>query len=1002
MSDRDLRSTHRLDHVTLRQIIDGTAGVSSSGSNQDESVGEVADTTLHAGNIQEPIVALSEESHTTTEVSDLSLRESDEAFVDSGEGGQVPNEVSKAALQVTVDSEGSISRDVEIEEIEISEISEETLHDIDTFIENDTIIETEVVPPADQVEEVLQLDHSQVVIEEVPSVDNLVVQVDSSQVNEQVPNASVTVESSQLQVADEGSVSVVGQSIHSQIAVDITGNLVSNQPIMNTDVDKQRLVSLQESARGDITDYILENPSDELLFIDDVNSCISRIEELRSSYRSIHNDLRTLDPTEYENTLKVAYDETLREIKTFIMNTKAVKNSIRKKEVDLIAVDKRNKEAAEDVEKERKKKTADFLIKDLNRLLSGIESDIDVRKISDNRDFLSDEALIAQRTNLPSIQRRIDSLSQKYTQFLSVVPEAKGSSDKDVSEFTDRYEETQVQMIKYQDRLREEIKSRELDKEKNFKASNLQIKLPKFKGYDSTLDIYTLQDRYEKLYSATIPKRMMPEHLKNHYLEGPAFDFVKRMDDIDEIWASLKKGFGDPRVMLSKKLSELDTIGSLGKITNAEKSKDSLSKLVNVIHDLMKIAKVHKIEEKLYNGESIYTIYKVMGDAKVTRFIEVEKTYEDELKGKDLWDRLVKFLEKDIKIQLEKSMIYRSLDKSVTPKPGAHYAGGKNDGGKSNEQNTPNDQSSNKSKKDQTNCFLCNKDDHVGTKGPYGRKLIQYFSCEAFTKMTPAQRFAELKGKGLCYQCLFPGAKITAGKHVEGKCQNTYICKHESHNTHTSKKHLLVCEEHKNEEANKALLEEYRSRCITRNSNSDLPDFAKQIQLSFHCVYTSQPLPSPEDCNWDAIYMFQMIKVNGQTFMLFFDNGCGDIVMTHDAVNRLGANAKQVFDGMVSLGGVGGVGVESPYGAYEISLPLANGRNAVMSGLVIEQITNKFPDYVLDTDVQCDIITEFVKSGGKAKDLPRLLKSIGGRVDIMIGVKYLRYFPTNFSFLRVE
>lgn len=43
-----------------------------------------------------------------------------------------------------------------------------------------------------------------------------------------------------------------------------------------------------------------------------------------------------------------------------------------------------------------------------------------------------------------------------------------------------------------------EIKSRELDKEKGFKAANMRINLPKFKGNESTLDIYIFKDKLEK------------------------------------------------------------------------------------------------------------------------------------------------------------------------------------------------------------------------------------------------------------------------------------------------------------------------------------------------------------------------------------------------------------------------------------------------------------------------------------------------------------------------
>ena len=141
-------------------------------------------------------------------------------------------------------------------------------------------------------------------------------------------------------------------------------------------------------------------------------------------------------------------------------------------------------------------------------------------------------------------------------------------------------------------------------------------------------------------------------------------------------------------------------------------------------------------------------------------------------------------------------------------------------------------------------CHLCGKDDHIATKGPYGKKFVQYLACKVFVDASCSQRFALLKGKGFCTQCLFPGAYATAGKHVDGSCQSTYVCRHDSHNSFTVKKHILVCEEHKDEDSNKALLEEYRARCITRKCNQDLPEYSKTIQLSHFAPFqhTTQPL----------------------------------------------------------------------------------------------------------------------------------------------------------------
>ena len=55
---------------------------------------------------------------------------------------------------------------------------------------------------------------------------------------------------------------------------------------------------------------------------------------------------------------------------------------------------------------------------------------------------------------------------------------------------------------------------------------------------------------------------------------------------------------------------------------------------------------------------------------------------------------------------------------------------------------------------------------------------MQYFACQKFAEMAPKDRFQELKNKGYCFQCLFPGASEDKGKHHDGMCQLDFVCKH--------------------------------------------------------------------------------------------------------------------------------------------------------------------------------------------------------------------------------
>ena len=70
--------------------------------------------------------------------------------------------------------------------------------------------------------------------------------------------------------------------------------------------------------------------------------------------------------------------------------------------------------------------------------------------------------------------------------------------------------------------------------------SKFKIKLSKSSGYDSKLVVYTFQSKFIKIFTQTIPKKMMPDVSKNTQLEGTAYALVGSVDDIDETWQKLR------------------------------------------------------------------------------------------------------------------------------------------------------------------------------------------------------------------------------------------------------------------------------------------------------------------------------------------------------------------------------------------------------------------------------------------------------------------------------
>ena len=72
------------------------------------------------------------------------------------------------------------------------------------------------------------------------------------------------------------------------------------------------------------------------------------------------------------------------------------------------------------------------------------------------------------------------------------------------------------------ERLKNEINAREIDEHQLFKEKILNIKLAKFNGLNSSRDYYTFKDEFEKLQLRTTSKTILPEFLRNNYLEDLA------------------------------------------------------------------------------------------------------------------------------------------------------------------------------------------------------------------------------------------------------------------------------------------------------------------------------------------------------------------------------------------------------------------------------------------------------------------------------------------------
>ena len=727
----------------------------------------------------------------------------------------------------------------------------------------------------------------------------------------------------------------------------------------------------------DMNDYIDENSMhDSYITVEDIDERTKRVEGMRTRYRELHGYLKgAVGETEYEEKHMSNYQSNLNQIKKYIKDGKTKIASIRGNRDKVDFQDRQAQAMKANEEAVQKEAISKFLLSEINRMIKELNEVFE----ADNTTATNDE-IQSREDNLSENLLEADRLSDKFQKLLETIPETYPRKAIVVLEVTTGYNTVMKNKDGYKTSLLAESKTRELEKQKSFSASSINIKLEKFKGFASDLDIYSFKAEFEKLYLKVTPTNKLADLLKHNHLANPALGLVKTLDDIGEIWKRLQQAYGDPKTILSKILTEVKNMKPICKMKGGEEVKDGLVNLINGTRDLIKVAEEHDIEAKLYNGEGLDIIYDSMGEQRVTRWIT--SICEEDLTDKDLWQRLLRYLERDLKVQQELALRCQRSDKNVvsnqkTSRSG-HFAGGAGSGVV-------------------VLCKLCNEDDHAATNGPNGILVVQYFACKKWVESTAAQRFRTLRTKDFCHQCLFPGAK-REGKHATGGCQSTFVCPHSSHNRHPCKKHILVCHEHREDAANLQLLEDYKRKFIL--TQRSVEDFSKNIQLSFISCFSITPQPlmiasQPDDDGFvsdNSIYELQVIEILGELFTLFFDNGCSDMCVTEDATRRLQDRAVQVSSNEISMEGVGNVKT-SAVGEFVIRLPLANGKNAVMVGACLQKLTCEFPNCLLSGDVESDIHREYKHRGGNVTDLPSLRPSVGGSADIMIGSKYLRYFP---------
>ena len=164
-------------------------------------------------------------------------------------------------------------------------------------------------------------------------------------------------------------------------------------------------------------------------------------------------------------------------------------------------------------------------------------------------------------------------------------------------------------------------KERDISEDKLKSASEMNIELSKFKGYESKLDIFSFKSEFEKLVQPKILKRYWVDTLKNNYLVGPAQTLVEKLENLSLVWEKLIEAYGDVKLLLQTKMSNLDKLENLEKIEGDEKLGNAIAKIINMMTELSILAEKHDLQNKLYIGGGLEKVFGLIGEKRERNFL---------------------------------------------------------------------------------------------------------------------------------------------------------------------------------------------------------------------------------------------------------------------------------------------------------------------------------------------------------------------------------------------
>ena len=282
-----------------------------------------------------------------------------------------------------------------------------------------------------------------------------------------------------------------------------------------------------------------------------------------------------------------------------------------------------------------------------------------------------------------------------------------------------------------------------------------------------------------------------------------------------------------------------------------------------------------------------------------------------------------------------------------------------------------------------------------------GQHTHAYY-CEEFQQTMAVLRMKKCYDANVCFKCLRLDSDVDLtnkewGKTHRSNCSEDWLCEVEgcAKKPHYKRTHFLICGFHAAE--NKSIVSDFVKQ-LDQSKVSSSVEFMTCYPMYFNKPSDEIPIhlaidgyDVEPDSNHNSIFMVQDVVVDGEVMLLFYDSGCHGAGISDRAAKILKSTC--VREGPTNMGVAGGGTVTIRHGDEQFVLPLVGDRRkCLVTGLRMDEITSTFPAWNLKeawATISKEIAREF--PGATVPDPPA--KAGGRKVDLMLGIRYVKHFP---------